>query len=77
MQITELSKEVFKLKEALNSLSERSGQVGALPKAAPQNPQEVAKLQSTIKALEQQLAVGIRDQRDRGAGRSRTRGLWC
>ncbi|CAM4699244.1 unnamed protein product [Lepidochelys olivacea] len=55
-KITELSKEVFKLKEALNSLSERSGQVGALPKAAPQNPQEVAKLQSTIKALEQQLA---------------------
>ncbi|XP_043391768.1 ankyrin repeat domain-containing protein 24 isoform X7 [Chelonia mydas] len=55
-KITELSKEVFKLKEALNSLSERSGQVGALPKAAPQNPQEVAKLQSMIKALEQQLA---------------------
>ncbi|XP_038239815.2 ankyrin repeat domain-containing protein 24 isoform X2 [Dermochelys coriacea] len=55
-KITELSKEVFKLKEALNSLSERSSQVGALPKAAPQNPQEVAKLQSTIKALEQQLA---------------------
>ncbi|XP_073180706.1 ankyrin repeat domain-containing protein 24 isoform X1 [Lepidochelys kempii] len=55
-KITELSKEVFKLKEALNSLSERSGQVGALPKVAPQNPQEVAKLQSTIKALEQQLA---------------------
>ncbi|CAM5125790.1 unnamed protein product [Natator depressus] len=55
-KITELSKEVFKLKEALNSLSERASQVGALPKAAPQNLQEVAKLQSTIKALEQQLA---------------------
>ncbi|XP_034611376.1 ankyrin repeat domain-containing protein 24 [Trachemys scripta elegans] len=58
-KITELSKEVFKLKEALNSLSELSGQGGALPKAAPQkqqNPQEVAKLQGTIKALEQQLA---------------------
>ncbi|XP_053869905.1 ankyrin repeat domain-containing protein 24 [Malaclemys terrapin pileata] len=58
-KITELSKEVFKLKEALNSLSELSGQGGALPKAAPQkqqNPQEVVKLQGTIKALEQQLA---------------------
>uniref|UniRef100_A0A674KBB0 Uncharacterized protein n=1 Tax=Terrapene triunguis TaxID=2587831 RepID=A0A674KBB0_9SAUR len=58
-QITELSKEVFKLKEALNSLSELSGQGGTLPKVAPQkqqNPQEVAKLQGTIKALEQQLA---------------------
>ncbi|XP_029768146.1 ankyrin repeat domain-containing protein 24 [Terrapene carolina triunguis] len=58
-KITELSKEVFKLKEALNSLSELSGQGGTLPKVAPQkqqNPQEVAKLQGTIKALEQQLA---------------------
>ncbi|KAM9111835.1 ankyrin repeat domain-containing protein 24 [Pangshura tecta] len=53
-KITELSKEVFKLKEALNSLSELSG-----PGVAPQkqqNPQEVAKLQGTMKALEQQLA---------------------
>uniref|UniRef100_A0A8C4W7Q2 Uncharacterized protein n=1 Tax=Gopherus evgoodei TaxID=1825980 RepID=A0A8C4W7Q2_9SAUR len=55
-QITELSKEVFNLKEALNSLSELSGP------GKQQNPQEVAKLQGTIKALEQQLAVGIRDQ---------------
>uniref|UniRef100_A0A8C0G1U3 Uncharacterized protein n=1 Tax=Chelonoidis abingdonii TaxID=106734 RepID=A0A8C0G1U3_CHEAB len=54
-KITELSKEVFKLKESLNSLSELSG-----PGVAPQkqqNPQAVAKLQGTIKALEQQLAV--------------------
>ncbi|KAH1174491.1 hypothetical protein KIL84_008482 [Mauremys mutica] len=53
-KITELSKEVFKLKEALNSLSELSGPEGAPQKQ--QNPQEVAKLQGTIKALEQQLA---------------------
>ncbi|XP_030396622.1 ankyrin repeat domain-containing protein 24 [Gopherus evgoodei] len=49
-KITELSKEVFNLKEALNSLSELSGP------GKQQNPQEVAKLQGTIKALEQQLA---------------------
>ncbi|XP_039372137.1 ankyrin repeat domain-containing protein 24 [Mauremys reevesii] len=53
-KITELSKEVFKLKEALNSLSELSGP-GVVPQKQ-QNPQEVAKLQGTIKALEQQLA---------------------
>nr|XP_025046790.1 LOW QUALITY PROTEIN: ankyrin repeat domain-containing protein 24 [Pelodiscus sinensis] len=55
-KITELSKEIFRLKEALTSLSVLSGQGGTPPQAAPQNPQEVAKLQSTIKALEQQLA---------------------
>uniref|UniRef100_A0A8C3SGV8 Ankyrin repeat domain 24 n=1 Tax=Chelydra serpentina TaxID=8475 RepID=A0A8C3SGV8_CHESE len=62
-KITELSKEVFKLKEALNSPSELSGQVG----------KELVKLQNTIKALEQQLAVGIWDQLDLGEGRSRAR----
>ncbi|TFK00818.1 Ankyrin repeat domain-containing protein 24 [Platysternon megacephalum] len=82
-KITELSKEVFKLKEALDSLSELSGQGGALRKAAPQkqqNPQEVAKPQGTIKALEQQLAVGIRDPLDLGEGRGRARhraGPWA
>ncbi|XP_075759132.1 ankyrin repeat domain-containing protein 24 [Pelodiscus sinensis] len=55
-KITELSKEIFRLKEALTSLSVLSGQGGTPPQAAPQNPQEAAKLQSTIKALEQQLA---------------------
>nr|XP_056699962.1 ankyrin repeat domain-containing protein 24 [Euleptes europaea] len=63
-KITELSKEVFKLKEALNDLSALSGQAVASPKAvSPQkteNQQEVATLQGKIKDLEQQLVEAER-----------------
>lgn len=55
-QITELSKEVFKLKEALNGLSELPTKAGALPKAQ-QGQLEAGVLQGRIKALEEQLTV--------------------
>ncbi|NXE57762.1 ANR24 protein, partial [Casuarius casuarius] len=47
-KITELSKEVFKLKEALNALPE--------PRGAPQPPPDTAALQARIRTLEVQLA---------------------
>lgn len=50
MQITELSKEVFRLKEALNALPESRG--------PPQSPPDTAALQARIRALEEKLAVG-------------------
>lgn len=50
MQITELSKEVFRLKEALNALPESRG--------PPQPPPDTAALQARIRALEEKLAVG-------------------
>ncbi|NXA56807.1 ANR24 protein, partial [Nothocercus julius] len=46
-KITELSKEVFKLKEALNTLPE--------PRGAPQPPPDSAVLQARIRTLETQL----------------------
>lgn len=49
-QITELSKEVFRLKEALNALPE--------PRGAPQPPPDTAAMQSRIRTLEEKLAVG-------------------
>lgn len=51
-QITELSKEVFRLKEALNAVPESKGVM--------QTPPETAAMQSRIRALEEKLAVGIR-----------------
>ncbi|XP_053228915.1 ankyrin repeat domain-containing protein 24 isoform X2 [Podarcis raffonei] len=60
-KITELSKEVFKLKEALNDLSELSGEASAKatsPKV--ESRQEVATLQGRIRDLEQQLAEAER-----------------
>lgn len=50
MQITELSKEVFRLKEALNALPKSRGQ--------PQSPPDTAVLQARIRALEEKLEVG-------------------
>lgn len=50
MQITELSKEVFRLKEALNALPE--------PRGPPQSPPDTAALQARIRALEEKLVVG-------------------
>uniref|UniRef100_A0A493TL42 Ankyrin repeat domain 24 n=1 Tax=Anas platyrhynchos platyrhynchos TaxID=8840 RepID=A0A493TL42_ANAPP len=47
-KITELSKEVFRLKEALNALPE--------PRGAPQPPPDTAAMQSRIRALEEKLA---------------------
>ncbi|OXB70662.1 UNVERIFIED_CONTAM: hypothetical protein H355_013949 [Colinus virginianus] len=47
-KITELSKEVFRLKEALNALPESQG--------APQPPRDAAAMQSRIRALEEKLA---------------------
>uniref|UniRef100_A0A8C3CD03 Ankyrin repeat domain 24 n=1 Tax=Cairina moschata TaxID=8855 RepID=A0A8C3CD03_CAIMO len=47
-KITELSKEVFRLKEALNALPE--------PRGAPQPPPDTAAMQSRIHALEEKLA---------------------
>ncbi|XP_068776259.1 ankyrin repeat domain-containing protein 24 isoform X2 [Struthio camelus] len=47
-KITELSKEVFKLKEALNALPE--------PRGAPQPPPDTAALQARVRTLEEQLA---------------------
>ncbi|KAM9620038.1 ankyrin repeat domain-containing protein 24 isoform 9-T9 [Morphnus guianensis] len=49
-KITELSKEVFRLKEALNALPESRG--------PPQSPPNTAALQARIRALEEKLAVG-------------------
>ena len=50
VQITELSKEVFRLKEALNVLPESRG--------PPQSPPNTAALQAKIRALEEKLVVG-------------------
>ncbi|NWX79384.1 ANR24 protein, partial [Alca torda] len=47
-KITELSKEVFRLKEALNVLPESRG--------PPQSPPDTAVLQARIRALEEKLA---------------------
>nr|XP_021155685.1 ankyrin repeat domain-containing protein 24 [Columba livia] len=47
VQITELSKEVFRLKEALNALPE--------PRGPPQSPPDTAALQARIRALEEKL----------------------
>ncbi|XP_017597952.1 PREDICTED: ankyrin repeat domain-containing protein 24 [Corvus brachyrhynchos] len=47
VQITELSKEVFRLKEALNALPESGG--------PPQSPPNTAALQARIRALEEKL----------------------
>ncbi|KAM6107314.1 LOW QUALITY PROTEIN: ankyrin repeat domain-containing protein 24 [Pterocles gutturalis] len=47
-KITELSKEVFRLKEALNALPESRG--------PPQSPPDTAALQARIRALEEKLA---------------------
>ncbi|NXI74439.1 ANR24 protein, partial [Anseranas semipalmata] len=47
-KITELSKEVFRLKEALNAFPESRG--------APQPPPDTATMQSRIRALEEKLA---------------------
>ncbi|XP_068517750.1 ankyrin repeat domain-containing protein 24 isoform X2 [Anas acuta] len=47
-KITELSKEVFRLKEALNALPE--------PRGAPQPPPDTTAMQSRIRALEEKLA---------------------
>uniref|UniRef100_A0A8C8E6A1 Uncharacterized protein n=1 Tax=Otus sunia TaxID=257818 RepID=A0A8C8E6A1_9STRI len=49
-RITELSKEVFRLKEALNVLPESRG--------PPQSPPNTAALQAKIRALEEKLVVG-------------------
>ncbi|OPJ86539.1 ankyrin repeat domain-containing protein 24 isoform B [Patagioenas fasciata monilis] len=46
-KITELSKEVFRLKEALNALPE--------PRGPPQSPPDTAALQARIRALEEKL----------------------
>uniref|UniRef100_A0A8D0KSL2 Ankyrin repeat domain 24 n=1 Tax=Strix occidentalis caurina TaxID=311401 RepID=A0A8D0KSL2_STROC len=48
-RITELSKEVFRLKEALNVLPESRG--------PPQSPPNTAALQAKIRALEEKLVV--------------------
>lgn len=50
MQITELSKEVFRLKEALHALPESGG--------PPQSPPNTAALEAQIRALEEKLEVG-------------------
>uniref|UniRef100_A0A8B9G3T9 Ankyrin repeat domain 24 n=1 Tax=Amazona collaria TaxID=241587 RepID=A0A8B9G3T9_9PSIT len=50
--ITELSKEVFRLKEALKVLPESQG--------APQSPPNAAALEARIRALEEKLLVGTR-----------------
>uniref|UniRef100_U3JDW4 Ankyrin repeat domain 24 n=1 Tax=Ficedula albicollis TaxID=59894 RepID=U3JDW4_FICAL len=52
VQITELSKEVFRLKEALNALPE-SG-------APPQSPPNTAALQARVRALEEKLETETR-----------------
>uniref|UniRef100_UPI00398F1211 ankycorbin n=1 Tax=Pristiophorus japonicus TaxID=55135 RepID=UPI00398F1211 len=63
-KITELSKEVFKLKEALNSLSERSSAAALPPKPAPQPKQQLAEsTQREIRLLQQQLAQAESDHR--------------
>ncbi|XP_057897019.1 ankyrin repeat domain-containing protein 24 [Melospiza georgiana] len=49
-KITELSKEVFRLKEALNALPESGG--------PPQSPPNTAALQARIQELEEKLEVG-------------------
>uniref|UniRef100_A0A8B9Z648 Uncharacterized protein n=1 Tax=Buteo japonicus TaxID=224669 RepID=A0A8B9Z648_9AVES len=50
IRITELSKEVFRLKEALNALPESRG--------PPQSPPNTAALQARIRALEEKLQQG-------------------
>ncbi|XP_078279695.1 ankycorbin isoform X2 [Rhinoraja longicauda] len=63
-KITELSKEVSKLKEALNSLSERASAAALPPKpVSPHNQQHVESLQRQIKLLQQQLAQVESDHR--------------
>ncbi|XP_009470263.1 PREDICTED: LOW QUALITY PROTEIN: ankyrin repeat domain-containing protein 24 [Nipponia nippon] len=57
-KITELSKEVFRLKEALNALPESRG--------PPQSPPDAATLQARIRALEDKLAVGDRNAAQQG-----------
>ncbi|XP_030075137.1 ankyrin repeat domain-containing protein 24 isoform X3 [Microcaecilia unicolor] len=65
-KITEVSKEVFRLKEALNSLSQLSSQAGILPKAMSQHQNqnqqqgEAELLQKRVKALQQQLTEAER-----------------
>ncbi|KAG8127037.1 hypothetical protein E2320_022107 [Naja naja] len=65
--ITDLSKEVFKLKEALKDLSELSSGTSPkgifLPKA--ESELDVAAFQRTIKDLEQQLIVSIIQRKER------------
>ncbi|XP_048415376.1 ankycorbin-like [Stegostoma tigrinum] len=56
-KITELSKEVFKLKEALNSLSEQANAAALPPKAKPTpHQQHTEATQRQIRLLQQQLA---------------------
>uniref|UniRef100_A0A8C5RCB1 Ankyrin repeat domain-containing protein 24 n=1 Tax=Laticauda laticaudata TaxID=8630 RepID=A0A8C5RCB1_LATLA len=66
-KITDLSKEVFKLKEALKDLSELSS--GASPKGIflpkVESELDVAAFQRTIKDLEQQLIVSITQRKER------------
>ncbi|XP_010560624.1 PREDICTED: ankyrin repeat domain-containing protein 24 [Haliaeetus leucocephalus] len=57
-KITELSKEVFRLKEALNALPESRG--------PSQSPPNTAALQARIRALEEKLAVGDRNAAQQG-----------
>lgn len=73
VQITELSKEVFKLKESLSDLSELSSHTSvALPKAScPQkaeSKQEVASLRGQIKELEQKMLVSSASGQNGGQG---------
>ncbi|XP_067872010.1 ankycorbin [Heterodontus francisci] len=64
-KITELSKEVFKLKEALNSLSEQSNTTVLLPKPTSQTHQQHAETmqRQQIRLLQQQLAQAESDHR--------------
>ncbi|XP_072449865.1 ankycorbin-like isoform X2 [Chiloscyllium punctatum] len=63
-KISELSKEVFKLKEALNSLSEQANAAALPPKAAPPpHQQHTEATQRQIRVLQQQLAQAENDHR--------------
>ncbi|XP_041061431.1 ankyrin repeat domain-containing protein 24-like [Carcharodon carcharias] len=63
-KIAELSKEVFKLKEALNSLSEKSNAAALPPKpASHSHPQNTESTQRQIRLLQQQLAKAENDHR--------------
>ncbi|XP_043946537.1 LOW QUALITY PROTEIN: ankyrin repeat domain-containing protein 24 [Protopterus annectens] len=54
-KITELSREVFKLKEALNSLSEQSSKAGTLQRAFVHSSPQMESLQNKIQYLHKQL----------------------
>ena len=56
-QIDDLSREVGKLKDALNSLSQLSYSAGSPSKRLQQNQQQLETMQQQIKQLQYQLAV--------------------